>query len=98
MTDFRIKMDLFRKIPANPQLYKFKRPVGYAKGKDKQPHYRRACTNCLSSGSTSWPNHSFFFCHILLRGEGCGKGRYLGRYCRKFLTVSVSVGRAARPK
>src|SRR5690606_22003244 len=34
--------------------------------------YRIERTICFSSGNTSSPNHSFFLCQILFRGEGCG--------------------------
>ena len=61
-------------------------------------YYRMDCTICFSSGKTSSPNHSFFLRQILFLGDGCGRGKYSGRYSLKFRTVSVSVGLAAFPK
>ena len=34
----------------------------------------------FSAGKTSTSNHLFFACQILFLGEGCGNGKYSGKY------------------
>ena len=62
-----------------------------------------AAISCRSTGSRSASNHGFFLIQALLRQEGCGSGRIVGRalaamISRQAATVSVRVGRAMSPR
>ena len=41
--------------------------------------YMSSWIRCCKAGTSCFSNQGFFFSHILLRGEGCGKTKYLGK-------------------
>jgi hypothetical protein len=59
---------------------------------NKSPFYFVALIMSCSAGTTFASNQGFFFCHILLRGEGCTSGKNWGRNSLWFITFSVNVG------
>lgn len=48
-------------------------------------------TRLDNSGKSSVANQGFFFCQMLLRGDGWGSGKYFGKYRSNCLTVSVKL-------